>query len=145
MDGGFADYPSFPGHCSLVPAHGHNRMTGLRKKMPQVTPAEYSTLINEAGYWLQQPEIREDPAASVLLAEEVRLNLQQLRSMPAKANLQQVVLDSGLPIDPSAELPMGSPITGKRKKHKRRRAISISTASTLAAACPAAYQFPFRV
>lgn len=43
-------------------------MTDLRKKTLQLSTAEYSALIAEAGYWIQQPEIGECLAVSVLAA-----------------------------------------------------------------------------
>lgn len=64
----------------------HHRMTGLWKKTHQLTVAEYSTLITEAGYWLQHSTIQEDSTVSALaahtenwvLAEEVYLNLREV-------------------------------------------------------------------
>uniref|UniRef100_A0A3B3QGI7 Uncharacterized protein n=1 Tax=Paramormyrops kingsleyae TaxID=1676925 RepID=A0A3B3QGI7_9TELE len=80
-------------------------MTSLHKKMPPLTEAEYQGLVKEAIYWLQQPEVQEDPVARNLaahtgemlgrisptkdtfFAEEVHLNLQQLKNGVAEATI----------------------------------------------------------
>lgn len=75
-------------------------------------------LVSEAVYLLQQPKVQDDPVAHALaihtgeilgrisltkdafLAEEVRLNLQQLWNKVVKAMTQQVALDSRVPPGP---------------------------------------------
>lgn len=46
----------------------HDRMTGLANKIPQLTKTEYINLVNEAIYWLRQPEVQEETMACALAA-----------------------------------------------------------------------------
>lgn len=107
-----------PASCLLA----YHRSQQNDKTRP-LTEAEYSALVSDAVYYLQQPEVQEDPKARALvihtgdilrgislsedlfLAEEVWLNLRQLQGQVAEADKQQVTQDSSLLVDPPTELP----------------------------------------
>lgn len=117
-------------------------MKGLQKKTLRQTEVEYLTLVAEVLYYLNQPDIKEDPAAQALaletrdlleeislskdldLAEEVQQNLLQLWSRVAEAMLRWVALDYGTPLVSRAEQhePTLAPnkAAARRKKWKNR-------------------------
>lgn len=66
---------------------------------------------------LEHPPLFEDAC----LADEVRVNLRQLRSRVAEANLRKVTLDSGQEKTPLSEPSEVLQSAGKRRKQKNQR------------------------
>ncbi|XP_048858552.1 uncharacterized protein LOC125726163 [Brienomyrus brachyistius] len=113
------------------------RITELQRKTSTLTEADYHSLVEEPIYWLQQPEVQEDSAACTLaahrgspgeyfpakypfFAEEVRLNLQQLRNGVAEAMMRRVAQDRGIPPGLLLELTEVSRLHCKKRRKRRR-------------------------